>query len=246
MSEQQFNKVSGKWQRDYDQLSAEIEELQQRLDNSAGAREAMDRIQTALEDFAHTFQALEVVRQREILQQLLDKLTLEWTDDHLLLKLKIRFLPEAKYELPRFRSRPESGLESLTNQELALAKLLGDGLDYKDISNKWDVTPSLPRTLLARMKKKTGIRDTEQLIAAAWPYVEKALPRLPLEGRMVAKNHSASRFTPREKQVMDLLVEGKSYKQVADELSITYSCVANMVYYVRRKLDVETTDEAIQ
>jgi len=246
MSEVQFNKVSKRWQQDYDELLAEKEELQRRLDNGAVDLDTMGRVQAALADFANTWQSLPVSRQREILLQILEKLTLGRGNGHLILRLKIRFLPEVDYKIPLFRSRPDNGLESLTDRQLALLKLLDDGLSYLDISERWDVSPSAPRTVLAQVKKKAGIRNTHKLIEAARSYIEAALPRLPLAGRIAARRNSLSRFTPREKEVTDLLAAGKVYKDIATELGISYGRVGQVAYYVRRKLGVDTNEEAIK
>lgn len=246
MSEVQFGRVSKRWQQDYDELLAEKEDRQRRLENGAVDLDTMARIRAALADFAHTWQSLPVSRQREILLQILEKLTLGRGNGQLILRLKIRFLPEVGHKIPLFGSRPDNGLESLTDRELALLKLLDAGLSYLDISERWDVSPSAPRTVLAQVKKRAGIRDIHKLIEAARPYIEAALPRLPLEGRMAARHNASSRFTPREKQVTDLLAAGESYRDIAAQLHISYGRVSQVTHYVRCKLGVDMNEEAIK
>jgi DNA-binding NarL/FixJ family response regulator len=52
-------------------------------------------------------------------------------------------------------------------------------------------------------------------------------------------------FTQRELEVLSLLVEGLSYKQIADKLSITYSTVHTHIKSVYKKLHVASMTEAV-
>lgn len=51
-------------------------------------------------------------------------------------------------------------------------------------------------------------------------------------------------LTPREKEVLDLLREGKSNQDIADDLCIEVGTVKNHVHNILKKLDVESRHEA--
>lgn len=51
-------------------------------------------------------------------------------------------------------------------------------------------------------------------------------------------------LTPREKEVLDLLREGKSNQDIADDLCIEVGTVKNHVHNILKKLEVESRHEA--
>ena len=245
MSEVQFHKVSAAWQKQYDQLVESKSDLESRLENGSADRQTIARIRAALHDFAKTFESLPVSRQREILLELLDRLTLERGDDALILRLKIRFLPEMEYHIPTFKDGPDSGIEALTDRQLALLKLLDDGLKLTQIAQQWQVVKSSTRSTLYAAKEKTAIADTDHLVEAARPYFEAALPRLPLQGRMLPQR-DPSKLTPRQRQVLSRVAAGRVYRQIGNELGISLSTVGVAMHAIREKLHVESTREAIE
>lgn len=49
----------------------------------------------------------------------------------------------------------------------------------------------------------------------------------------------------REKDVLELLVKGKSYKMIADELSVSYETVHSHIRKIYQKLQVNSVGEAV-
>lgn len=58
--------------------------------------------------------------------------------------------------------------------------------------------------------------------------------------------HSANSLTPRQREVVGLLAEGKSMKEVASVLNVTPRTVAFHKYRVMRELNLRTTADLIQ
>ncbi|MDQ3051591.1 MAG: response regulator transcription factor [Bacteroidota bacterium] len=56
---------------------------------------------------------------------------------------------------------------------------------------------------------------------------------------------SSAHLTDREKEVLDQLCKGKSYKMVADALSITHDTVRHHIKNIYKKLEVHSVSEAI-
>ena len=52
-------------------------------------------------------------------------------------------------------------------------------------------------------------------------------------------------LSPREKVVLNLLVKGKSYKMIADELFISFETVHSHISRIYRKLHVNSVGEAV-
>jgi DNA-binding NarL/FixJ family response regulator len=58
-------------------------------------------------------------------------------------------------------------------------------------------------------------------------------------------NDPAAQLTDREREVLDQLCKGKSYKMVADALSITHDTVRHHIKNIYKKLEVHSVSEAI-
>ena len=60
-----------------------------------------------------------------------------------------------------------------------------------------------------------------------------------------APGDAAAQLTDREKEVLDQLCKGKSYKMVADALNITHDTVRHHIKNIYKKLEVHSVSEAI-
>jgi DNA-binding NarL/FixJ family response regulator len=75
----------------------------------------------------------------------------------------------------------------------------------------------------------------------------------PMSGRIArmvvtsfkAPGDTGAQLTDREKEVLDQLCKGKSYKMVADALSITHDTVRHHIKNIYKKLEVHSVSEAI-
>jgi DNA-binding NarL/FixJ family response regulator len=64
--------------------------------------------------------------------------------------------------------------------------------------------------------------------------------------RAEAERDAIAALTHRERQVLDLLSEGKSYSVAAGELGINYKTVTNITYSLRRKLNAKGLPDLIR
>lgn len=53
------------------------------------------------------------------------------------------------------------------------------------------------------------------------------------------------KLSPREKEVLDLLVDGRLYKEIADQLGVSQSAVRHHIEHIYKKLHVRSRSEAI-
>ncbi len=75
----------------------------------------------------------------------------------------------------------------------------------------------------------------------------------PMSGRIarmvvssfIAPSDPSAQLTDREKEVLDQLCKGKSYKMVADALGITHDTVRHHIKNIYKKLEVHSVSEAI-
>ncbi len=89
----------------------------------------------------------------------------------------------------------------------------------------------------------TAIREVAQGRSYVTPLLTEALV-----GTLLANGgrHHAPELTPRQREVLQLLAEGQSMKEVASTLNLTPRTVAFHKYEMMRKLHVKSTAELIQ
>jgi NarL family two-component system response regulator LiaR len=97
---------------------------------------------------------------------------------------------------------------------------------------------SLPRVLHGAMAGEAAISRTmtKQLI--------EHLRTVPAEGRGLRPAHG--RLTGREWEVLDLLCDGRSTNEIADQLVLAQETVRSHVKNILRKLDVRSRREAVE
>ncbi len=67
-----------------------------------------------------------------------------------------------------------------------------------------------------------------------------------LQSNIVQSESTYVQLTRREKEVLGCMVDGKSYKMIADHLSITYNTVNDHVKRIYKKLHVNSAPEAVR
>lgn len=90
-----------------------------------------------------------------------------------------------------------------------------------------------------------SILEVYQGGAPMTPEVASKVLRLLASGDQQQVNHEAFELTPREKQVLQLLVQGKAYKIIAADLDITYDTVRAHIKKIYEKLHVGSMTEAV-
>ncbi len=101
-------------------------------------------------------------------------------------------------------------------------------------------------TILHRLQNRSAKQAENSDLPAS--FIKKiymnALQHSKNTGGNVLQKTSAD-FTEKQKKVMRLLCEGKSYKEIAEILNIKFSTVRSHIELIYRKLDVSTVTEAV-
>jgi two-component system, LuxR family, response regulator FixJ len=88
--------------------------------------------------------------------------------------------------------------------------------------------------------------DGSKLIELVRITVEKSLMQLERRRGPAGKNQRAYRLTPREREVMGLLLEGKTNKEIAQSLTISIRTVDTHRSEIMRKLEVKSFTELLR
>ncbi|MFM2385964.1 MAG: hypothetical protein RL660_721 [Bacteroidota bacterium] len=93
-----------------------------------------------------------------------------------------------------------------------------------------------------------------RLLEAIQDVIEGGSPMTPIVARKVIAYFSQPKtkevhfeeLTPRENEILQLLTHGKSYKMIADDLSISFNTVKNHIKSIYSKLNVNSMGEVMQ
>lgn len=98
---------------------------------------------------------------------------------------------------------------------------------------------------LLKSSKADKIKEALQdVLAGGAPMTPTIAARVIRHFKEEAEEHNYG-LSDREKQTLRLLVEGKSYKLIADELSISYNTVNSHIKRIYEKLQVHSIGEAV-
>lgn len=91
---------------------------------------------------------------------------------------------------------------------------------------------------------------SEKLISAIKDVMEGGAPMSPSIAKMVISNMQKSpstdyQFTTREKQILQLLCNGNSYKMIASETNLAFETIRSYIKNIYGKLQVHSATEAI-
>lgn len=88
--------------------------------------------------------------------------------------------------------------------------------------------------------------DALNALAEHRPYFTSKISALVLEGFLNPKARQASPLTPREREIVQLIAEGKSTKEVADKLGISVKTAETHRTNVMSKLDLHSVSELVR
>jgi DNA-binding NarL/FixJ family response regulator len=71
-----------------------------------------------------------------------------------------------------------------------------------------------------------------------------AAPAMPV-GAAASGGGESGELAPREKEVLDLLAQGFSYKEIADKLNVAFATVHTYVLRIYKKLHVRSKNAAV-
>ena len=125
---------------------------------------------------------------------------------------------------------------ALTPRGRELAELLRLGHDLGYVAAFWGKSIDTVNSHLHGLRRAYGVHKTSHLIAKLRQ--EAGLAPLP-------NSFDPARFTPRENQVVELLLEGLTIRRISAQLGIAYSSVRQYVKNVYAKLGVHSQIELL-
>lgn len=124
----------------------------------------------------------------------------------------------------------------MNEREVALLRLMAAGANLQAQAQALGLTPAQVRDAKRPLYDKLGV---DSRMAALLLAVERGLVALP----ETAVNQVT--LTPRERQVLNGLAQGRSYRQIAESLELMASTVGTYVNSLYRKLGVNNKYTAV-
>lgn len=110
------------------------------------------------------------------------------------------------------------------------------------------VKPARARDLLAAIRDihRGGAPMTSALARKVVDAFRKQPPPAPTSaGGVIGGSEPSDELAPREKEVLDLLAQGFSYKEIADKLNVAFATVHTYVLRIYKKLHVRSKNAAV-
>ena len=123
--------------------------------------------------------------------------------------------------------------KNLSRREKQVFSLLGEGKSAAEIRSRLRLGTKTVENYRFRLKQKLGVTNIYQLVRLAVLWRERVLPRPPLMRNASAAAH---RLSPREKQVLGLIGQGKRAIEVATQLRLSRNTVQEYCTRAKQKL----------
>jgi DNA-binding CsgD family transcriptional regulator len=163
------------------------------------------------------------------------------------LQIDWHFMPSSQILLRPLRGGSGGdGADSLSLRELAMLYLWDQGLRETDIARQFDVSEASVRQLLHSSRRKLGIHDADEIVAAVRDRIELERPYLPLSGRVCKRPADATALNPTERLVLEGLAGGLTYRQMATRAGKALQTFYSAAYTLRAKLEVDTNAEVLE
>lgn len=245
-------KTLAEYEAKFDETKAELEgrlaALQAELEDAESSRHRAETCREALKSFNTVWEQLDIDEQRQLLKNLIEKLTLRRSDRNtVILRVKLLFADEEEIVIRPDRRPPKAktGVESLTQRQLAVLHLFEQGLRYKEIAEKLGVTPQCVCSTALAARKQLGVQTNEEAIRLAESRIAQELDFLPLNGRSRPPMTRGGNLSPGEIEVLTRLGAGESLSAIARSMGKGVGSMSNRLRSAKKRLAVSTREETI-
>ena len=249
----QFREQNERARAEKRQLQFALDEVQGELDRHSTRELELSRVEQALKRFDQVFDALGLDERKQLLEEVIEKLTMERAGDDsgdVIVRLKLVGLPEASRRIVNFGNpKMTSGPGSLTPRQLACVKLSQAGLSFSEIGRRWRTTPQNAQLCWCDLCRKLGTYHPEEIYTSVAERIAEAGDTLPLDGR-VRGVRGAGQDTGLHLSILKHLADGKSLARFikdakADSKSV-YSAVNQMMGWLGVTTQRGLVEEALR
>jgi DNA-binding CsgD family transcriptional regulator/DNA invertase Pin-like site-specific DNA recombinase len=250
VSDKAFVRISQQWEADREEAEQELAEVERKLEQGDVEDRRVDQVMAALDSFEETWERMDAERIRNLLMQMVKRLTLEPDGNSgATLRLECHYMPEIGFHIPHLHEslgQHNGCLSKLTLTDLAFLALWEEGKSMREIEESRGTAPGYAYSQAARSRKKTGMKDLDAIAVLSAPLVERYRPLLPVDRRSAKPTSQPNpEPTERELQVARLLAQDLTCREIAKELGIKEGSVVGFFTPLRKKLGVKTIREAL-
>ena len=117
---------------------------------------------------------------------------------------------------------------------------------YDDADNVFNALKAGASAYISKRSSLVQIREAILTVAAGGSYMSPGIARKVVEYFNRSKGKAFQDFTPRQKQIINALIDGDSYQAIADKCSISVETVRDHIKKIYRKLQINSRGELIK
>ena len=207
----------------------------------------MIRVKEVLANFDETRDILTDDEKRRVVEIAIETMSVCHHGDGKQVVIQPHFLSKQVVIVPGRRSphRPRFGLEALTVRQLAARALIDQGLQLKDIAERWQTSVGNPHTHLKNARDRLQVATIEEVVEKARPRIRQFYDHLPLDGRDEQPKGEVE-LTPRQQEILKLMARSQlKYVDMARKLEISEGAVKYHAHQLMRKFRVNRRRQAI-
>ncbi len=222
-------------------------ELQARIENERLRESHVIRVRKVLANFDETWNMLTDDEKRRVVEIVVESILVFQHADGKKVVVKPCFLPEHPVIILGTcrANRPRFGLEALTMRQLAALALVDQGLQPKEIADRWQTSVGNVHTHLKNARDRLQVATTEEAVEKARPRIRQFRDYLPLDGRD-GQPKGEVELTPGQQEVLKLMARLElKYAAIARKLGVTEGAVKYQAHEVMRRLGVNRRRQAV-
>lgn len=150
-------------------------------------------------------------------------------------QVAIVIMPGKEVVLNGHHNGSNTTLDILTEKQREIAMLVTAGRTNKQIADEQRMGKNTVRNHVQRICKRLEVENRTQIAVA----IATSSKTPTIEGDL-----NASPLTPQEKEIIDLITQGKLNKQIAAKLKVSERTVKNRIGRILEKLDAENRTQA--
>jgi hypothetical protein len=227
VSDAEFDEFAAKLRQERAGTDQKLNAVRSRLAAREVRAAEAEKVRAAVREFYPMWQNLRPDEQRQVLSDMLERLTVDRTGTEVTLTVKVRLLPEVIIPVTAphayAKRAVHDGVRGLTGRQLALLFHILQGRTLAEAAEALGLALSSARVMSWKIVRKTGASSIETAAQLAHGRVNAMLPKLrtgQYKGTKATKSIE-DKLTPNLREVFPLLASGARPREISASARLT-------------------------
>ncbi len=218
---------------------ARLREIDSALSSGDANRQRIQQAKEMLRDFGTVWEGLTIDEKRKAIDLLIEDLRLSQT--HLIIKPHSADQVEVRIPVGRFREGKPGEARGLSQRELSVLKMLGDGLTARQIAERTGLAMQTVYGHISRIYSWLGVDDAAAAVDMARPVIEEA-GELPTDRRLDVAREFSDKPTEKMLAVLRAVAKHPTQAEAYRELGMPYMNGSQRLRALMKKTGTESLD----